>query len=277
MKKIAIIVFILLTSGILSFILYNTIVHKTPKKVLSTTTVKPTKSVVTSFPTPTASPSATPFLTLSKKSYIVALFGDSMIDTLGDNLEVLSTSLKAKYPTTQFVLYNYGIGAQNVAGGLSRLDSSFANRERNYPPITQIKADVIIIGTFSYNPFFPHDPGRHRQLLKELLERLRGTGASLYLLAEQGPREVGFGKGETGPNMVEEEAHKHALRIIEQLDNSVAVANELGIPIINVYAQSKVSGKFGNPVYVNFGDGIHYSDSGRVFTASSITSAVRFP
>ena len=95
-----------------------------------------------SSPKPTSSPSPAP--KLSKSTYTIALFGDSMIDTMGENLDYLDKALKAKYPQTNFQLYNYGIGSQNVEEGLARFENNFSYQSRNYPPIGQIKPDVII-------------------------------------------------------------------------------------------------------------------------------------
>jgi len=76
-----------------------------------------------------------------------------MIDTMGENLDYMQKSLGAKYPGTTFKLYNYGIGSQNIEQGLARLNSSFSYQTRNYPPLSKISADVLILGSFAYNPF----------------------------------------------------------------------------------------------------------------------------
>src|SRR3989344_7760281 len=111
---------------------------------------------------------------LSKSAYTIAIFGDSMADTMGENLEYLQKSLKSKYSRTSFNLYNYGIGGQNVADGLARFGSAFSYQSRSYPPITQIKADVIIVGSFAYNPFASHDKQRHLELLARLVGEAKG-------------------------------------------------------------------------------------------------------
>ncbi|MDO8460955.1 MAG: hypothetical protein Q7S38_00780, partial [bacterium] len=142
-------------------------------------------------PTPTPSPiivkSLTPnptiaSLRLPKESYIIALYGDSMIDTMGEKLEILQKELYRSYPKTTFKLYNYGIGAQNIETGTARFENDFTNKERVYPPITTIKPDIIILGTFAYNPFVPHDLEKYKSQLTILVQKAKNVTPQVYLL-----------------------------------------------------------------------------------------------
>lgn len=229
---------------------------------------------------PTLIPTLTPTLTptrsivLKKASYTVAIFGDSMVDTMGEKLEYLQKILAHKYPQTKFNLYNYGIGGQNVEQGLGRFESSFANRERNFPPIPALVPDVLIIGSFAYNPFSTHDRNKHYALLKELIIKARATSLHVYLLAEIAPLETGFGKGKNGVNMPEDVALEQAKHIIEQLDDVINLSKAENIPLINVYYESKVNGSYGNPEFVNKDDGIHPSEAGHLFTARLIVESI---
>lgn len=238
---------------------------------ISTSTPKPTV-IPTKIPTKTP----TPTLTLKKNSYAIALYGDSMIDTMYEHQNALLSYFKKKYPQVSFTVYNYGIGGENAEKGLSRFDNSFSNRERVYPPVSQIQADVFIIGTFAYNPFDPHDKNKHYLLLKQLLQKAKTVSGAVYLLAEIAPLKTGFGKGERGVNWPENVAYEHSLRIIEQLEGGIAAAKTEGVPIIDVYHLSQQEGQFGNPVYVNSGDGIHPSSEGHALTAETIAKTIRF-
>lgn len=225
-------------------------------------------------PTFTITPTPTPLVLLNKTSYSIAIFGDSMVDTMGEKLEYLQKKLASKYPRTEFRLYNYGIGGQNIEQGLGRFESTFVNRERNFPPIPGLIPDVLIIGTFSYNPFSTHDRNKHYTLLKELIIKARTSSSHVYLLAEIAPLKTGFGKGKNGVNMTEDIAYQHALNIIEQLDNAVNLSASENIPLINVYYESRTSGSFGNPYYVNSDDGIHPSVAGHLLTADLIVENI---
>lgn len=242
---------------------------------------KPTKAVLgkndKDVASKKASPSAavTPQLTTKKKSYTIALIGDSMIDTMGENTEYLQASLSKKYPATTFHLYNYGIGAQNVQMGLDRFSSAFNNRERHYPSIPDLHPDIIIVGSFAYNPFFPHDKNRHYTVLTQLVKQAKTVTPAVYILVEIAPLRENFGKGQHGPNMTEDAAIRQALAITEQLDNAIAVGNSLGVPVINAYSPSKANGNYGSGVYTNPDDGIHPSAAGHTFTANLIARTLR--
>ena len=234
-----------------------------------TTTLSPT-------PSPSLSPSTNPAVILKKKLYTVAIFGDSMVDTMGENLEYLQKALVNKYPKTTFKLYNYGIGGQNVEQGLARFESSFVNRERNFPPIPTLNPDVLIIGSFAYNPFSTYDRNRHYSLLKELIAKTKSLSSRIYLLAEIAPLETGFGKGKNGVNMPEGTALEQAKHIIEQLDNVINLSVAEKISLINVYYNSRIDGAYGDPYLVNTDDGIHPSVAGHIFTAELTIDKIKF-
>lgn len=235
-----------------------------------------TPEVTTAAASPTAQTAmAQVTKTLSKSSYSIALIGDSMVDTMGENLEYLSAELKNEYPNTKFTLYNYGIGAQNVSQGLSRFDSAFQNRERTYPPISQIGADVIIVGSFAYNPFATHDKNKHYTELTNIVQRAKGSAPHVYILAEISPLRSGFGDGPGGVNWPAQTSSEHVLKIIEQLENAQVVAKNLNVPLIDAMTKSRVTGKYGNPMYVSKHDGIHPSESGHAYMARLIVQTLK--
>lgn len=240
------------------------------QKILSAKTKKPIPT-----PSPFVKKEVTPKPRLSKNFYVIAAFGDSMIDTMGENLDYVEIYLKTEYPNTNFKLYNYGIGGENVEMGLARWNNPLIYKDRNYPPITQINADVIILGSFSYNPFDPHSKDRHYIGLTNLINEAKKTNADIYLLAEIAPLSNGFGQGKNGPNMLPEKAINQANNIIEQLNGTVSLAAELNIPLINAFSESQLNGKYGRRDLVNADDGIHPSEQGEHFVAQKIVSVVK--
>ena len=268
---------------------YNQIVHSPlgstfayetniESNVLGNTSVIPSTS-----PTPTTTPIAeitpttipTPMIRLQKNSYSIAIIGDSMVDTMGERLEYLEHALKKKYPETNFTLYNFGKGAQNVEEGLARLHSPLDYQDRHYPSLDEIKPDVIIIGSFAYNPFSPHDRDRYWSTLTQLVEQTKAISPRVYLLAEIAPLKVNFGKGPNGVNWDDSTAYQHATNIIDQLESAINLSHSLNIPLINAFTPSQVSAdKSGNPKYVNSSDGIHPSVAGHQFMAETIASAL---
>lgn len=240
-------------------------------------------SVIPSLPSkPTSTPTLvptlipTPFIILKKSSYSIAVFGDSMVDTMGEKLEYLQKVLVRKYPETEFNLYNYGIGGQNIEQGVGRFESSFVNRERRYPPLPVLAPDVLIIGSFAYNPFPLHDRNKHYTFLRELIGKAKNVSSHVYLLAEIAPLKTGFGKGKNGVNMPEEIASEQAIHVIEQLDDVINLSTSENIPLINAYYNSRIDGSYGDPYFVNKDDGIHPSAAGHIFTARLIVEKIRF-
>ncbi len=248
---------------------------------VSVSTLEETTPTLTTVPSPalqptiTSTPTPTPPAT-KKKSYRIAVYGDSMVDTMGELAEYLEHSLKRKYPKTDFALFNYGMGSQNAEEGLARFHSGFSYQTRNYSPIADIKADIIIMGSFAYNPFTPHNRDRHWLALTSLVQEAQRTGAQVYLLAEIAPLREDFGTGPNGVNWSRDASYIQSQRIIEQLENAVGLSTTLHVPLINVFEASfqertrKVIRK-----YVNPSDGIHPSVEGHEFTADLIADSLQ--
>lgn len=212
----------------------------------------------------------------SKDSYTIAIYGDSMIDTMGESLEYLSIALQRRYPNTSFHYYNYGIGAQNVEMGLARFHSPFSYKTRSFQAISAHHPDIIIIGSFAYNPFSPHFRDQHWRVLNQLVVEAKNTGAEVYMLAEIAPLRNNFGKGPGGVNWPEAVAQTHASHIVEQLENAIYIATDhQKVPLINAYSISKIDGKFGNRRFVDPHDNIHPSSEGHKLMAELIASKIR--
>lgn len=108
------IILVITLAVVIPFVTYNLTFDAKQNKVLSekiaVDQTSPSPSPVTSYQLPETSPSPTPSPKPSKSTYTIAIIGDSMADTMGESMEYLQESLKARYPQTNFNLYNYGIG-----------------------------------------------------------------------------------------------------------------------------------------------------------------------
>lgn len=210
-----------------------------------------------------------------KDTYKIAFYGDSMIDTLGENLPAVAAALKNKYRNIKFELYNYGIGSENVVEGLSRFRLPYNYKNRNYPPITELKPDIVVLGSYSYNPLTPFDKNESWLLLADLINKAKQTGASVYVLSEQAPIKAGFATGAGGVNWPPEISDPHVDKIVDGLKNAVAITTPTETSLINVFDESKISGsEYGDPVNVSKHDGIHYSDEGLKLTARVIAESL---
>lgn len=261
---------------VLPFIAYNLINSKNNKEVLSEKNVN-SLAAPSADPSPNPDPSSSPSPRYipSKSSYTIAIIGDSMVDTMGENLEYLTKSLKAQYPQTAFKLFNYGIGGENVEKGLLRFDKPLIYKERNFSALSSLKADVIIVGSFAYNPFSPHDRQKHYTLLSQLVEKAVNANADVYLLAEIAPLGSNFGQGPNGINWPNDLALNQAAHIVQQLENVLNLANSKNLPLINAYLESQVNGKYGSGVYTDANDGIHPSVQGHVLMANLIARTLK--
>jgi len=228
-------------------------------------------------PTSTPASPAPTTIKLGKNSYSIAIIGDSMVDTMGERLEYLEHALKKKYPQTSFTLYNFGKGAQNVVDGLARFHDRLDYQDRHYPSLDEIKPDVLIVGSFAYNPLSPHDPGRYQSTLSQFVNEAKTISGRVYILAEIAPLKVGFGKGPGGINWDDDTSYQQATKIIEQLENAIGVSQSLNVPMIDVFTPSQVAAdKSGNPKFVNANDGIHPSVAGHEFMADIIANRIQF-
>lgn len=279
--NIILLIIFLILAGVSGYLVFNLSQKKTatvspkdtkPKQALGQT-IRSASPIIT--PSPTSPQKTLPLPVLKKSSYVVAIYGDSMIDTMGEHLEHLQVALKQIYPNIIIKYYNYGVGSENVSMGLARFDKPLLYKERNYPPISEVNADILILGSFSYNPYSPHDPEKHKLELIKLVSHAKKVTSKVYLLTEIAPLNNGFGKGERGVNWGEDRARKQAGDIIEQLDDTVSLAKGLNIPLINVYHLSQTDGKFGSSIYVNSDDGIHPSDYGHKFMADLIAKTIK--
>src|SRR5258708_9140656 len=156
--------------------------------------------LIGNFPSGQQSKSVLGTQNVTKKTFTVAVYGDSMVDTMGEQLEYLSQSLKRKYPSKNFQFYNYGIGGQNIEDGLGRFYSPFQYKSRNYPALPDLKPDILLIASFPYNPLNPFDHNKHWLSLIQLVNQAKGVSPRVYLLAEIAPRIHNFGVGPGGPN-----------------------------------------------------------------------------
>lgn len=213
----------------------------------------------------------------AKTSYCLVVYGDSMVDTMGERLEYLEGALKKLYPGINFNLYNFGKGSQNVEMGLDRWDQSFNYQDRHYPALTEIRPDIIILGSFSYNPFSPYDRERHWLGLSKLIEKAKELTPHVYLLAEISPLRENFGRGPNGVNWDQQAAFVHSGNILEQLENVVGLSKSLNVPLIDAFTKSGGNSSYSkkSSAYVNPSDGIHPSVLGHEFTASLIAQTIK--
>lgn len=210
-------------------------------------------------------------ISLKTANKTIAIFGDSMVDTMETNLPYLSSELKKYYPNYHFTFLNYGVGAENAAAGISRINSNFSYKDRNYQPITSIGADIIILGSFAYNPYQDDQITQYENDLKNLIQIFNNTSAKIILLAEIAPLKTSFGDGPNGVNWDDNTSYLHASKIDSYLEKAISVAQSQNISVIDLYHQTIDQNGEGIAKFVNSSDGIHPSQKGHEYIASQIS------
>ncbi len=218
-------------------------------------------------------PSTTPLDEQSdnKSQYSIALVGDSMIDTLDSHLPLLKEKLSEQYDA-DFKIYNYGVGAETVETGLERFDQALEYKKRSYPPLSELQPDIIVIGSFAYNPFAAHDVNRYWLTMAQLIEQAQTTQADVYLLAEVAPVEEKFAVGSL--DWTVEERCVHAQKIVDQFNSFTALSKSLDIPLIDVYSQTQEEEGFGSGEYTSDSDHIHANEEGKKLAINEIVKAL---
>jgi len=215
---------------------------------------------------PTIAPNLHPTPLPKKQEYTVSFFGDSMVETMGKDMLDMKRSFSARYPLTLFKFYNYGKGAENIEDAFNRIKNL---------GVEYSKSDIIVMGSYAYNPFIPNDIEKHTRYLALLTKYLQTKANKVYLLSELSPKKVAFASGAPGINYSADEAYAKATEIISLLENTINWSRKNEVPLINVYALSqKDSDKSGDSRYISSSDNIHPSEEGKRFTAEVVAATV---
>lgn len=213
-------------------------------------------------------------INLIDKSVTIAIFGDSMVDTMGTGLPYLESALKQYYPQAQFKLLNYGIGAETIDKGLVRFNQSYSYKDRNYPPITQAGVDIIVVESFAYNPQGEAGLDTQWSALSQMVNQAKASGAEVLLLATIAPTKAQFGQGPGGINWPADQAWQHATLITRYLENAASLGQSLGVPVVDAYHASLTGSGEGILSYISTHDHIHPSVAGHQFVADLIARTI---
>lgn len=213
-----------------------------------------------------------------KKSFTIAIIGDSMVDTLGPEVPHLKTKLTQSYPNTSFQILNYGVGATNIEYGITRLTNAYEYLGIHKPSLVSQKPDVVVIESFGYNPF-PFDTGamdKHWLLMAAMVDTIHNAlpGTKIIMAATIAPNWNVFGDGAPGVSFSSQAKQEHVTVVKRYLENTVRFAQSQGLPLADVYHPSMQSDGNGKPAYINAGDHIHYSDAGRELFGRVVAQAI---
>lgn len=226
-----------------------------------------------------AGEAAVPDRRATKESrYTIAFLGDSMIDTLGQDLGLVQDELKRVYPLTAFTLLNYGVGGENIVSGLERVTRDTVYLGQHRPSLLSQQPDVIVIESFGYNPF-TFEMGaleQHWLSLAYIVDAIKANlqGTKIVIAATIAPNSRTFGDGASGLSFSQEDKWQRTQTIKSYLENALRFAQSERIPLADVYHASLDSAGDGKELYVNPGDHIHYSDLGRQLFARTVVNTI---
>ncbi len=224
-------------------------------------------------------PSPTPIAHYLKPSikkndtYTIIFVGDSMIDSLGENLDYLRKNLKDHYPYTTFGLFNYGYGSTNILSLKERLNSETTYRSKTNQAILERELDIIVIGSFGHNPLSELPIKKGLKIQEEVLDDIvlqlvtEKPNTLIIFLAELAPSESSYAMG-----VVDLSQKQRTLWVNERkayIENHIGYAIKHNIPLINTYREGMVKGDV-NLDYINKDDYIHPSTAGVIFMGKTI-------
>ncbi len=237
-----------------------------------TTTVLPTPT-----PTPTPTPQA-PVYVAKKSHYTIAVLGDSMVDTLGPGVPALAGLLKNSYPGVTFTILNYGVGATNISYGLERLTHDYDYLGNHIPSLVSQHPDIVVVESFGYNPYSFDQGALDKQwlTLAAIIDVIRGQlpGTKIIIAATIAPNANVFGDGAAGLSFGPVDKQERVTVIKRYIENAIRFAQGEHLPLADAYHPSLTSDGNGNLAYINGGDHIHYSGSGRALFAQAVFGAI---
>lgn len=226
-------------------------------------------------PTPTLTPTTRK---AKKAAMTISIVGDSMVDTLGPEVGGLRNKLRATYPSTEFTVINHGVGAENIDSGLHRLTNGYTYLGNPRPSVISQKPDIIIIESFGYNPYSFTEGAltKHWLQLAAMTDTIKRElpETKILIAATIAPNWNVFGDGAPFINFSAEEKRKKVETIKSYIDNAIKFAKSQNLPLANAFHPTLDSSGNGKLGYINGGDHIHYSDSGRLYMASILSSAI---
>lgn len=246
-------------------------------QILSIATQAATTSVSQTTP-PSAKPSPkaakkNPFL---QGEIMIALLGDSMVDTMGD-LKTLELTLLQYFPNVRFSLLNYGVGSTSAESGLERLSKGFRNHDKDFPPLLSVKPDIIIVESFAYNhpPVNQDGLSRHSQTLGQIIQEVKNSGAQPLLLSTIGPNDETFAMGAPGISWDQNQRKIAAQEIRLFLDNALSLGPTLAVPVVDAYHPSLDQNGNGKAIFINPSDNIHPAQAGTELVSDLVTQKLK--
>ena len=201
---------------------------------------------------------------LTTKTYTIGVLGDSMIETMGQEMTFLKAAMHTYYPNATFKLLNFGFPARDAEYGLSQL-----------PSLLSKNPDLIVVESFAYNPWSDSQSDLDKQwltLAKIVSDIKSRPGTKIVMAATIAPNGNVFGDGAL--NWSSEAKWSKVNTIKKYLENAVRFAKGENLPLADAYHPSLGSDGNGITRYTNPGDHLHPSFPGHDLLSQKIAQAI---
>src|SRR5258708_2456181 len=237
-------------------------------------------------PIPKPTPIPTPFnpfpykmpIIQPNRSYLTYIVGDSMVNALGLNANILRLDLIKLYQNNEFVNYNYGFSSTNIESLPDRLNKETTFEGTKYPPILTQGFDLIIFESFAYNPLsqYPLADGlkKHDEILDEAIKEIVMThpNSIVALMTPIAPNKENFAKYTY--KLSAEQRTQWVNERLAYIERYIEYAKERNLPLINVYEKSLTPDGDGDLKYINKDDYIHPSKEGIALMSQTIANFI---
>ena len=193
----------------------------------------------------------------------LALIGDSMIDTLSEN--ICQNSLQKYFPTIKFNLLKYGYGSTNIESVSKRLTETTTYLNNNNPPLLSQNPDIILIESFAYNNFGNSQKGidRQSQALQNIIDIIQNQSPNtkIILASTIAPNSITFASGIKNIHYSALEKIEETTTIKLYLQNLINFATKNHLPLVDIFHPS-LFGQNGLDQFIDSVDYLHPSNLG---------------
>ena len=193
----------------------------------------------------------------------LALVGDSMIDTLSE--DICQNSLHKYFPSTKFNLLKYGYGSSTIESVIGRLAEATIYLDKENPAILSLYPDIIVVESFAYNNFGNSGKGieRHNQSLKEITDFIKekSPNTKIILASTIAPNSITFAGGIKNIHYSAFEKIEKTSTIKLYLQNLINFARNNNLPLADAFSESLFD-ENGASEYIDSVDNLHPSDLG---------------
>lgn len=201
-----------------------------------------------------------------------------MTDGLGPHPSQLSLIMNQRYPEKSFIIDNYSLGSRSVLMLSDLLSKPAVIDGKETEAAFDRQFDILVIESFGHNPLsqFPLEEGLQKQeeILDSVMQKIVAEHPEtvIIFLATIAPSEKDYAKGTL--DLPPELRIGYARERRAYIENFIAYAQDHGIPLVNVYAQSLNPDGSLKTQYVRSNDYIHPSQLGVDFIQDQLADFI---